>query len=139
MEELRKLICGLNPIEKFGNEYQDYMERVPRLNAVSGLYRYRRQIDAESVRIFANIAPEFASPLGNRSVAQRAKSAVVSSLVDVLLVSGPMAGAEPDFSMVQDAKEAVAMPFRCCSIQGLKPAMWASISAWRMALSSAPV
>ena len=71
------------------------------------LYRYRRQIDAESVRIFANIAPEFASPLGNRSVAQRAKSAVVSSLVDVLLVSGPMAGAEPDFSMVQDAKEAV--------------------------------
>ena len=74
---------------------------------VAGLYRYRRQIDAESVRIFANIAPEFASPLGNRSVAQRAKSAVVSSLVDVLLVSGPMAGAEPDFSMVQDANEAV--------------------------------
>ena len=74
---------------------------------VAGLYRYRRQIDAESVRVFANIAPEFASPLGNRSVAERAKSAVVSSLVDVLLVSGPMAGAEPDFSMVQDAKEAV--------------------------------
>ncbi len=40
-------------------------------------------------------------------MAQRAKSAVVSSLVDVLLVSGPMAGAEPDFSMVRDAKEAV--------------------------------
>jgi len=73
----------------------------------AALYRYRCQIDAENVRIFANITPEFASPLGNRSVAQRAKSAVVSSLVDAILIAGPMAGAEPDFSMVQEAKEAV--------------------------------
>lgn len=74
----------------------------------AALYRYRRQIDAENVRIFANITPEFASPLGNRSVAQRAKSAAVSSLVDAILVSGPMAGAGPDFSQVHEAKEAVA-------------------------------
>ena len=40
----------------------------------AALYRYRRHIDAEDVRIFSNITPEFASPLGNRSVAQRAKS-----------------------------------------------------------------
>ena len=73
----------------------------------AALYRYRKQIDAEDVRIFANITPEFASPLGNRSVAQRAKSAVVSTLVDVVLIAGPMAGAEPDFSMVAEAKEAV--------------------------------
>ncbi len=73
----------------------------------AALYRYRRQIDAEDVRIFANITPEFASPLGNRTVAQRAKSAVVSTLVDVILVSGPMAGAEPDVSWVREAKEAV--------------------------------
>jgi len=68
---------------------------------------YFNQIDAEDVRIFANITPEFASPLGNRTVAQRAKSAVVSTLVDVILVSGPMAGAEPDVSWVREAKEAV--------------------------------
>lgn len=73
----------------------------------AALYRYRRQIDAECVRILANITPEFASPLGNRSVAQRAKSAVVSSLVDAILIAGPMAGAEPDFSLVREAKEAV--------------------------------
>jgi membrane complex biogenesis BtpA family protein len=71
------------------------------------LYRYRREIDAEDVRIFNNITPEFASPLGSRSVAQRAKSAVVSSLVDAILIAGPMAGAEPDFALVQEAKEAV--------------------------------
>lgn len=74
----------------------------------AGLYRYRRQIDAENVRIFANVAPEFASPLGSRSVAQRARSAVVSSLVDAILIAGPMAGAEPDFSLVKEAKEAVS-------------------------------
>lgn len=71
------------------------------------LYRYRRQIDAGDVRVFANITPEFASPLGNRSVAQRAKSAVVSSLVDAILIAGPMAGAEPDYSLVEEAKAAV--------------------------------
>ena len=73
----------------------------------ASLYRYRRQIDAEGVRVFANITPEFASPLGSRSVAQRAKSAVVSSLVDAILIAGPMAGAEPDFALVQEAKAAV--------------------------------
>jgi membrane complex biogenesis BtpA family protein len=73
----------------------------------AALYRYRRQIDADNVRIFANITPEFASPLGSRSVAQRAKSAVVSSLVDAILIAGPMAGSEPDIQFVQQAKEAV--------------------------------
>jgi hypothetical protein len=73
----------------------------------AALYRYRRQIDAESVRIFANITPEFASPLGTRSVAQRARSAVVSSLVDALLIAGPMAGAEPDLAWLKEAKDAV--------------------------------
>ncbi len=71
------------------------------------LYRYRRQIDAESVKIFANITPEFASPLGNRSIYQRAKSAVTSSLVDAILIAGPMAGAEPDIAALKKAKEAV--------------------------------
>lgn len=73
----------------------------------AALYRYRRLIDAENVRIFANITPEFASPLGSRSVGERARSAVVSSLVDAILVSGPMAGVEPAISWVREAKEAV--------------------------------
>jgi membrane complex biogenesis BtpA family protein len=73
------------------------------------LYRYRDRIDAGSVRIFANISPEFASPLGNRSIAQRAKSAVTSSLVDAILIAGTMAGAEPDISLVKEAKDAVGL------------------------------
>jgi membrane complex biogenesis BtpA family protein len=73
----------------------------------SSIYKFRTQIDASSVKIFAIITPEFASPLGTRSIAQRAKSAVVSTLVDVLLIAGPMAGSEPDLSWIQEAKNAV--------------------------------
>jgi membrane complex biogenesis BtpA family protein len=71
------------------------------------LYRFRQQLNANHVRVFANITPEFASPLGERSVALRARSAIVSSLVDAILVSGPMAGTEPDVRAVQEAKAAV--------------------------------
>ncbi len=73
----------------------------------AALYRYRRQIDADSIKIFANITPEFASPLGNRSIYQRAKSAVTSTLVDAILITGPMAGTEPDIAALQKAKDAV--------------------------------
>jgi len=73
----------------------------------AALYRYRRHIDAENVRIFGNITPEFAAPLGTRSIGQRARSAIVSSLLDAVLISGPMAGAEPDLSWLREAKEAV--------------------------------
>lgn len=73
----------------------------------AALYRYRRQIDAQDVRIFANIMPEFASPLGTRTVAQRATSVVTSTLVDAILIAGPMAGAVPDLSLIKEAKEAV--------------------------------
>lgn len=76
---------------------------------VAELYRFRKRINAEQIRIFANITPEFASPLGNRSVAQRARSAVVSSLVDAILIAGPMAGVEPDLSVVKEAKSAVGL------------------------------
>lgn len=71
------------------------------------LLRYRRSLNAEFVKVFMNITPEFASTLGSRSVAARAHSAVVSSLADAILIAGPMAGAEPDFEWVVEAKDAV--------------------------------
>jgi membrane complex biogenesis BtpA family protein len=73
----------------------------------ASIFRYRSQISADNVRIFANITPEFASSVGTRTVAQRARSTVVSSLVDAILIAGPMAGAEPDFSAVKEAKDAI--------------------------------
>lgn len=69
--------------------------------------RFRRQIGAENIRVFYNVAPEFGSPLGSRSVAQRARSAVVSCLADVILISGPMAGVEPDLALFKEVKAVI--------------------------------
>ncbi len=70
------------------------------------LLRRRRQLGAEDVLLFMNVTPEFASPIGRRSIGEVARSAVVSSLADAILVSGPMAGSEPDLGAVRTAKEA---------------------------------
>lgn len=69
--------------------------------------RERRRLDATEVAVLMNISPEFASPIGSRSFAQIAKSTVVSSLSDAILVSGPMAGAGPDTSVLREVREAV--------------------------------
>lgn len=69
--------------------------------------RDRRYFDREDLGIFMNITPEFASPIGGRTPAQTARSTVVSSLADAILVSGPMAGAEPEVSTVAEVREAV--------------------------------
>jgi membrane complex biogenesis BtpA family protein len=69
--------------------------------------RERRRLDAEGLAIMMNITPEFASPIGQRSPAEAARSAVVSSLADAILVSGPMAGAEPGRATLEEVREAV--------------------------------
>lgn len=74
----------------------------------AGLLRERRRLGADHLHILMNVTPEFASQMGQRTVAQAARSAVVSSLADAILVSGPMAGAEPELSKLEEAREAVA-------------------------------
>lgn len=69
--------------------------------------RERRRLDADELAILMNITPEFASPIGRRGPAETARSAVVSSLADAILVSGPMAGAEPGRALLEDVREAV--------------------------------
>src|SRR6476469_4004040 len=51
-----------------------------------------------------NIKPEFASTIGMRDIVTTSRSVSVSSLADVILVSGPMAGAEPSIDALRDAK-----------------------------------
>jgi membrane complex biogenesis BtpA family protein len=71
------------------------------------LLRDRRAFGRDDLAIFANITPEFASGVGVRTAGQMAKSTVVSSLVDVILVSGPMAGSEPDVKIVAEVRDAL--------------------------------
>jgi membrane complex biogenesis BtpA family protein len=77
---------------------------------VGGFARFKASIGANDVRVFFNVVPEFASPLGSRSPVDRAHTAVVSSLADVILVSGIMAGSEADLSVIEAIKEKVDVP-----------------------------
>lgn len=69
--------------------------------------RERRRLDRDDLAIFMNVTPEFASPIGSRTPAQVALSTAVSSVPDAILVSGPMAGASPDLSLLKSVRDAV--------------------------------
>jgi membrane complex biogenesis BtpA family protein len=66
---------------------------------------YRTAIGADEVALFDNIAPEFASAIGARGVAERARGAAFLR-VDAILISGPAAGIPFEMSDLRVAKEA---------------------------------
>lgn len=68
---------------------------------------YRHAIGADNVKLFFNIEPEFARPVAPRPIGDVAKSVVVSSLADAILISGAMAGASANLTHVVEAKAAV--------------------------------
>jgi len=74
---------------------------------VAEVLELRHNLHADHILAFFNVAPEFCSSLGKRTVAERAKSAVVSSLADAILISGPMAGVEPDYSVIEETKKII--------------------------------
>ena len=69
----------------------------------AGAARLRASLK-ETTLLFYNVNAEFASPMGNRSDASRAESAVFSSLADAVCVSGPMTGQTVDTSVLQEVK-----------------------------------
>jgi membrane complex biogenesis BtpA family protein len=71
-----------------------------------GLMRPRQQTQKQDIAIFANITPEFASPLGHRSTPQRARSAAARG-VDALLITGPITGLPTSLDELNAAKHAV--------------------------------
>jgi membrane complex biogenesis BtpA family protein len=75
----------------------------PRIGEIAG---YRTAIGAGNVLLFDNIQPEFASALGRRSVAERARGAAFLG-VDAILISGPAAGTSMAMDDLRAAKEAV--------------------------------
>jgi membrane complex biogenesis BtpA family protein len=71
-----------------------------------GAMRYRRQIDADGVRVLTNISAEFAKPLAARPIGQVARGAWLISLADAVCVSGAMTGESVDGSELQAVREA---------------------------------
>jgi uncharacterized protein len=73
----------------------------------AGAARLRSNLGRSDMKLLFNINAEFASPLGSRDIAQRARNAVFSSLADIVLVSGPMTGEAVELGRLKEAKAAV--------------------------------
>jgi membrane complex biogenesis BtpA family protein len=69
--------------------------------------RLRADCGRADLKLMFNINAEFAAPVGNRPIAARAKSAVFSSLADVILVSGPMTGEAVEAANLAVVKDAL--------------------------------
>ncbi len=74
--------------------------------SIGDLAGYRTAIGADDVALFDNIAPEFSSVLGSRTIGDRARSAAFLG-VDAILISGPAAGMPFAMSDLSAAKNAV--------------------------------
>ena len=73
----------------------------------AGAVRLRTDCHRPDLVLMYNINAEFASPVGSRPIEQRAKSAVFSSLADVILVSGPMTGQPAESAELKRVKDAI--------------------------------
>ena len=69
--------------------------------------RHQHAIHAENVKLLFNIVPEAAVYLGNRQIADIARSTVFNALPDALCVSGLVAGQETSADTLHVVKEAV--------------------------------
>ena len=76
--------------------------------SLGDLASYRDAIGASDVGLFGNITPEFASTIGVRSVAERARSSSFLGL-DAILISGPEAGVPFVMSDLRAAKQAAPL------------------------------
>lgn len=75
-------------------------------NAAKAL-RLRRTLGRPDLKLLFNINAEFAASLDTRPIALRARSAVFSSLADVILVSGPLTGQAVENSDLIAVREAL--------------------------------
>ena len=73
---------------------------------IGNIASYRDAIGASDVALFDNISPEFASALGSRGIAERAKGAAFLG-ADAILISGPAAGVPFAMADLAAAKQAV--------------------------------
>jgi membrane complex biogenesis BtpA family protein len=60
------------------------------------LMRFRRQLGASDVAVFADVRAKHAAPLASRPVEESARDTAYRGMADALIVTGPHTGAEPD-------------------------------------------
>ncbi|HBE77164.1 MAG TPA: SgcQ protein [Firmicutes bacterium] len=69
--------------------------------------RHQHAIGAEDVKLLFNIVPEAAKYLGDRNIAEIARSTVFNTRPDAICVSGLIAGSETSLSTLKTVKETV--------------------------------
>lgn len=69
--------------------------------------RYRDRLGRRDLAVLFNVSAEFAWSLDRRSLADRARSAVFSSIPDAVLVSGQITGEAAELSELQAVKRAL--------------------------------
>ena len=68
---------------------------------------YRRRLEAENVKIFADVYVKHAAPLAPRPIEYVAMDTAYGGLADALVLTGPRTGMEVDFEKLQVVKTAV--------------------------------
>ncbi len=99
--------------------------------------RYRKRLDRGDLALLYNVSAEFAYSLDRRSVADRARSAVFSSIPDAILVSGAITG---EAARTEDLEEpsAPCLARRCSPTPGSSMRQFATSSRSPTAASSGP-
>ncbi len=69
--------------------------------------RYRDRLGRRDMAMFFNVAAEFADSIDRRSLADRARSAVFSSIPDAVLVSGQITGEAAPLESLEAVKDAL--------------------------------
>lgn len=69
--------------------------------------RYRDRLGARHVAMLYNVSAEFADSLDRRPLADRARSAVFSSIPDAVLVSGQITGEAAEMEALESVKKAL--------------------------------
>ena len=69
--------------------------------------RYRDSLNRKDLLMFYNISAEFAYSLDRRSVAERSKSSVFSSIPDAILVSGQITGELANLNDLKEVKKII--------------------------------
>ncbi len=67
----------------------------------------RSHLNNKKLKLMFNVNAEFASPIGNRSTAEKAESAVFSSLADAICVSGVITGQAVNIKDLEETKARV--------------------------------
>ncbi len=67
--------------------------------------RYRKRLERDDLGMFYNVSAEFAASLDQRTLPDRARSAVFSSVPDAILVSGAITGEAPAMSDLAAVKK----------------------------------